>query len=385
MLKNFWWPLEFAHVVKDKPIRVTALEQEFVLYRTPDGSAHVLSDLCVHRGGALSDGWMSGNCIVCPYHGWEYQADGACSKIPANQPGVAVPKKARVDAYPTVEKYGYIWAFLGDLPEAERPPLPDLSYFDDPQFKVVRGTFEWPVYYERALENSLDAAHAPFVHGGAFGNRDEPEIPDYEVTNYPYGGEMVVTLKPKRKNIPGLWKRLYKQEAEPKGVRTRAAFWMPCMTLLEVELPMGLMILFNFHLPVDEFKTITKWTQLRTFFKGNWADGDAIKRVFKIFNQDYPIVLSQRPELLPYDIGAELSVKSDGIQIAYRRMRQKYIDMGWQIDIHRIKKEFGRQHAVVIPSPARREVPELAQAWVLKEVPTTEVKMRGNSGNAEEL
>lgn len=50
MLKNFWWPLEFAHVVKDKPIRVTALEQEFVLYRTPDGSAHVLSDLCVHRG-----------------------------------------------------------------------------------------------------------------------------------------------------------------------------------------------------------------------------------------------------------------------------------------------------------------------------------------------
>ena len=61
MLKNFWWPLEFSHVVKNKPIRVTALEQEFVLYRTPDGVAHVLSDLCVHRGGALSDGWMEGD------------------------------------------------------------------------------------------------------------------------------------------------------------------------------------------------------------------------------------------------------------------------------------------------------------------------------------
>jgi hypothetical protein len=137
---------------------------------------------------------------------------------------------------------------------------------------------------------------------------------------------------------------------------------------------MGLMVLFNFHLPVDEYKTITKWTQMRTFFKGNWADGDALKRVFKIFNQDYPVVLSQRPELLPYDIGAELSVKSDGIQIAYRRMRQKYIDMGWQIDVHRIKQEYGRQRAVVIPSPARREVPELAKAWVLKEVPTVQVK-----------
>jgi len=370
MLKNFWWPLEFSHVVKDKPMRVTALEQEFVLYRTPDGAAHVMSDLCVHRGGALSDGWMSGDCLVCPYHGWEYKSDGACVKIPANQAGMSVPKKARVDSYPTIEKYGYIWAFLGDIPESERPPLPELPYFDDPQFKVVRGTFEWPVYYERALENSLDAAHAPFVHGGAFGNRDEPEIPEYEVTNFPYGGEMMVTLKPQKKNIPGLWKRLYKEEAQPKGVNTRAAFWMPCMTLLEVQLPMGLMILFNFHLPVNEYKTITKWTQLRTFFKGNWADSDAAKRVLKIFKQDYPIVLSQRPELLPYDIGAELSVKSDGIQIAYRKMRQKYIDMGWQIDVHRIKAEYGRQHAVVIPSPARKEVPELANAWVLKEVPT---------------
>jgi len=134
------------------------------------------------------------------------------------------------------------------------------------------------------------------------------------------------------------------------------------------------MVLFNFHIPVDEYKTITKWTQLRTFFKGNWADNDAVKRVLKIFNQDYPIVLSQRPELLPYDIGAELSVKSDGIQIAYRKMRQQYIDKGWQIDIHRIKADYGRQHAVVIPSPARKEVPELANAWVLKEVPTTQVK-----------
>ena len=48
--------------------------------------------------------------------------------------------------------------------------------------------------------------------------------------------------------------------------------------------------------------------------------------------------------------------------------------MGWQIDTHRIATEFGRQQAVVIPSPARREVPELANAWVLKEVPTKEMK-----------
>ncbi|WP_322820199.1 aromatic ring-hydroxylating dioxygenase subunit alpha [Chloroflexus sp.] len=369
MLMNFWWPLEFSHTVKDKPVRVTALEQEFVIYRTSDGRAHVLSDLCVHRGGALSEGWVSGDCIVCPYHGWEYRSDGACARIPAH-PDLVPPKKARIDAYPTVEKYGYIWAFLGDLPEAERPPLPDLPYFGDPRFKVIRGKFEWPVYYERALENSLDIAHAPFVHGGAFGNREEPDVPDYEVILHPYGAEATVMLKPPKRNMKGLWHVLYKENRP--DVKTRTGFWMPCITLLEVHLPMGVMVLFNCHIPVDEYTTITKWTQMRTFFKGNWADGDALKRVLKIFYQDYPIVLSQRPELLPYDIGAELSVRSDAIQIAYRRMRQKYIDKGWQIDVRRIKQEYGRQRAVVIPSPARREVPELARAWVLKEVPTVQ-------------
>ncbi len=367
MLKNFWWPLAFSHEITEKPKRITALKQEFVLYRTPDKMAHVLSDLCVHRGGALSDGWMNGNCIVCPYHGWEFETDGACVKVPANVKNVPVPKKARVDSYPTVEKYNFVWAFLGDLPEAERPPLPELPHYGRPDMKAIYGEYHWPVLYERALENSMDAAHAPFVHGGAFGNREEPEIPLYEVNYYDFGAEMTVTLKPPKKNIKGSWSKMYDEERP--GVKTRAGFFMPCVTLLEVNLPLGLMVLLNFHIPIDDTKTVTKYINLRTFFKGNWADRDAHKRVVKIFNEDRPIVIAQRPELLPYDLGAELHVKSDAIQIAYRQMRNKYIDMGWGIDSHRIEAEFAREQAVVIPSPARREVPELAKAWVMKEVP----------------
>ena len=63
------------------------------------------------------------------------------------------------------------------------------------------------------------------------------------------------------------------------------------------------------------------------------------------------------------------SAKADSLQIAYRRMRQKYIDKGWSIDTHLIQSDYSRHQAVVIPSPARREVPELANAWVMKEVP----------------
>ena len=78
-------------------MRVTALQQEFVLYRLPNGQTQVLSDLCVHRGGALSDGWLTGECIVCPYHGWEFDITGRCTFQPA-QPELTPPAIAALTA-----------------------------------------------------------------------------------------------------------------------------------------------------------------------------------------------------------------------------------------------------------------------------------------------
>ena len=98
MLKNFWYAVEFADRVSAKPVRVTVLGQHLALYRTPEGRAVALSDLCVHRGAALSGGTVKGDRIVCPYHGWEYAPGGQCMKIPANPPERAIPRKARRDS-----------------------------------------------------------------------------------------------------------------------------------------------------------------------------------------------------------------------------------------------------------------------------------------------
>ena len=364
MYKNYWWPLEWAAKLREKPLRIKALGQDLVAYRLENGTAQVMSDLCMHRGGALSDGWVENSCLVCPYHGWTYTADGVCVKIPANQPGMPISKKARVDSYPTIEKYGFIWAFLGDLPEAERPPLPELPNISNPNLKRIEGEYLWKANYERVMENGLDIAHAPFVHGGAFGNRKEPDVPEFEVEHWTGGAGGTVTLKPPP--AKGLWKYLYKKDRP--GVKTRTGFFMPCITMLEVHLPFGLMALIDINLPIDEQTTLTKWVSLRGFFKGNWADSDTRRRVLKIFEQDRPIVEAQRPELVPVDISAELHVPSDAIQIAYRKLRKTVLDKGWGIDTHRIRAEHGVE-ATVIPSPGRREVPELASAWVKKEVP----------------
>ena len=366
MFKNFWWPLEFSHVVGNKPARLHALGQDFVIYRKADGAPQVMSDLCIHRGGALSGGWTKGDCIVCPYHGWEYKPDGECARIPANLPGVAVPKRARVDAYPTQEKYGFVWAFLGDIPENERPPMPVFPEFDDANYKIITGEFKWDANYERVCENALDAAHAAFVHGGVFGNPDEPEIEDFEVEqdDYSIGATLYLKSTPSK----GLWGRVFGGQKEPAPTKTRPGFMMPCITTLAVDMPLGKMRLFDVNLPIDENTTLTKWVSFRTFFKGRWADGDARKRIQRIFDQDHVIVSGQRPELVPFDLNAELHVRSDAMQVAYRKMRKRFIDRGWGIDAHRIEIDANRKFTV-IPSPARRANPELAHAWVMKEAP----------------
>ena len=376
MLKNFWYAVEFSSAIADEPKRITVLGQELVLYRDSRGHAVCMSDLCVHRGGALSDGEIVGDCLRCPYHGWKYEPNGACVEIPSSQAGTPIPKKARVDSYPVQEKYGWIWVFLGDLPEEERPPLPELPFFDQTdEFKRLEGEFVWDAHYARVMENAIDFAHAPWVHGGSFGNRDEPQIQEYEPEILDWGGIATITLKPPP--AKGLWSTLYKNK-EPQPVVTTNGFWMPNITLVQVKLPMGDMLLFDANVPVDENTTITKWIQLRSFFKGNWADRDSRKRVYKIFNQDKATVEAQRPELLPYDLAAELHVKADTIQIAYRQMRNKWLDEGWGIDMHRIQSEYTQHQATVIPSPARRNNPELANAWVMKEVPMRGQKLDPN-------
>jgi len=119
--------------------------------------------------------------------------------------------------------------------------------------------------------------------------------------------------------------------------------------------------------PIDATHSVSKWTMMRSFFTGKWADKDSRRRTDKIFYEDQPTVEGQRPELVPVDLSAELHVKSDANQVAYRRWRQAGLDRGWGIPDH--EPGDGAHTAVrVVASPARREDPDLANAWVLKEM-----------------
>jgi len=77
------------------PRLVEADGKRVVLVRIGD-RVHALSDVCVHRGGPLSEGKLSGTRLACPWHGWMYDVRTGQCLFPGR--GAAVPSyRARVD------------------------------------------------------------------------------------------------------------------------------------------------------------------------------------------------------------------------------------------------------------------------------------------------
>jgi phenylpropionate dioxygenase-like ring-hydroxylating dioxygenase large terminal subunit len=374
MLKNFWYAVAESRSVATTPQLVILLGQELVLFRSDkDGRVAALSNRCVHRMASLADGTVDDGCVRCPYHGWTFQPDGACASIPANPVGAPIPKKARVDSYPVEERYGWVWVFAGDLPESERPPIPTFPEFGQPGWRAIYGEFLWKAHYTRVVENGADVAHAAFVHRNSFGNRDNPVVPPFEVQVDDWAISATVDLEsPPPK---GLWKLMRRKRTT---VKVKVAVYMPNLNLIDISLGRGWRtILLDSNIPIDENTTLTRFIQLRNFFTGAWADGDAMRRTMEIFYEDQPVVEAQLPRIVPYDIGSELSLKSDALSIAHRRLRNRCIDRGWQLDLaqtERLQREQRRN--VVIPSPLRRS-PEHVQSWVLDEIPVTKPQSSG--------
>ena len=133
--------------------------------------------------------------------------------------------------------------------------------------------------------------------------------------------------------------------------------------------------LLDVNTPVDENNTHTRWIIARSFFRGPLArifmgaDADSKRRTLKIFEQDREVVEDIKPIRVPL-LADELSVKSDALQIAFRRACQRYKDRGWAIDNEQVRARDPEQRAMSIPSVKRTEASR--DHWVIDTVPLTE-------------
>ncbi len=171
-----------------KPIARELLGVEVVLWRSSE-TVHCWRDLCIHRGAKLSLGTANGECLVCPYHAWEYNTTGQCVKIPS-QPEVAPPLKARAQTFEATDRYGMVWVRFAVAPSAGATDLPTFAFGEDPDFRILQaGPYRFRALGPRVIENFFDVAHLGIVHAGLLGDPERVRMEDYEVAMTELGPE----------------------------------------------------------------------------------------------------------------------------------------------------------------------------------------------------
>lgn len=314
----YWHPIaRSADLAPGDVLGVQLLEEDLVLWRTPEGRLGVADDLCAHRGTMLSAGGSvtPDGCIRCPYHAFEFDVDGQCQRVP-QLTGTAVASRIRIPAYRVAEHAGLVWTCLAEE-GTERRGIPEVPQAQaDGWWSHAGAPPTWQCQAPRMIENFLDVAHFGVVHASNFGNPDVEQVAPYRpVTNL---DEFQIDFE-----LPYLTRDRWSPPVDGKpatrlvdyGYRVELPFaaWIkgagvgdtPYYTFIAVQ-------------PVSAASTRIYWVV--TFPDSLRYDDDELAAGFlPFFDEDQRIVERQRPEWLPLDLTDELQLTFDRIAVAYRR------------------------------------------------------------------
>ena len=315
ILLNEWHPVMRLEDIQKgtlKPSRL--LGEDLVLWRHNE-QILAWQDLCPHRGARLSLGWVEDGTLVCPYHGLAYNIEGQGVHIPAH-PDLQPPRRACVRTYQTQEHYGLVWVSLGN-PTQDIPSFPE---WDEPSYRpVFCGPYRFNTSGFRAIENFLDVAHFPFVHGDLLGSRTRPVIDDYEVELEADG----ITLRDVR-----VWQPNPDGTGQGGSVTYNYRVLRPLTAYFSKNTDGRCLTIFFTVTPVEEEECIGwMWMAMNHSFDIPEAEQRAFQD--RVVAQDIPLVESQRPKRLPLDLQAEFHLPCDRASITYRKwLKQLGITFG---------------------------------------------------------
>ena len=149
---------------KSSILRKTRMGVDIVVWSDNDGSVCVAESRCPHMGANLAPdgcGRVSQGRLVCPFHGFQFDAAGQCVATPFADPSSA----ARLRVFPAQEIVGLIFAWWGIDGRESQWSLPAESPDQDGWSSLRLRTFRFPGHPQETTENSVDLAHLRFVHG----------------------------------------------------------------------------------------------------------------------------------------------------------------------------------------------------------------------------
>ncbi|MDR2256250.1 MAG: Rieske 2Fe-2S domain-containing protein [Arthrobacter sp.] len=203
VLRRYWQPVALSEDATTRPKRLKVLGEELTLFRTRKGEVGLLHPRCIHRGASLYYGGVEDDGIRCCYHGWVFDTEGKCLEQPC-EPEMGLHRdRVRQPWYPTQERYGLIWAYMG--PSDRKPVLPRYDTFENlPEGEQLivddNGVggggpalldFNWLQHWE----NVMDPFHVPILHARFSGNQFTPEMALIPEVSYEYTSNGVRSIQ----------------------------------------------------------------------------------------------------------------------------------------------------------------------------------------------
>jgi vanillate O-demethylase monooxygenase subunit len=273
-VRDQWYVAAYGYEVSRDLLARTILGEPLVLYRTGEGEPVALADRCVHRRYPLSESRLDGDTIVCGYHGFTYDATGACVAVPGQR---RVPRTARVASYPVVEQDSFVWVWIGERERADASLIPRAPWLNDSAYATVSGMEPLAARYELLVDNLMDLSHETYLHGGYIGS---PEVAETPITTEVDDEKGVVRVS--RHMADAACPPFY---AKSTGLEGRITRWQdieyhpPCLYLLHSRIaPVGVLPREDgtdpdaFHVevvyaitPETEYSTLDFWAVARDF------------------------------------------------------------------------------------------------------------------------
>ena len=268
-LRNCWYIAAWSRDIGRNLVARTMLGDNVVLYRQRDGGVVVLEDACPHRKFPLSMGRLLGDIVECGYHGMQFDCSGACVLAPTQK---RIPPNARVRSYPVVEKWGFVWVWMGESDQADESRIYEVSDFDNPDWGMTEGgTLDIDCHYLWVTDNLLDPSHVAWVHRSSFAAPGTADVP-LQIDTSDDG--VVVSRWISNQTLPAYYAPLVKFEGNCDRMQ-HYEVRMPSICInRSIFTPVGtggdpeqldekayMMVSYNFMTPIDENRTTYYWFQ----------------------------------------------------------------------------------------------------------------------------
>jgi phenylpropionate dioxygenase-like ring-hydroxylating dioxygenase large terminal subunit len=322
MLKNNWYLICPSDELKNTILKKRIFGEDIILFRNQNGDIAALEDRCCHRNVNLSLGYLNTKTIVCGYHGWEYDINGSCVKIPSQLPDDKIPPTAKIRSYPAKDFNKWVWIFLGDDEKSVQINPTDIPEMNEWPFTYKAYTFKADL--ESTAESLIDPYHIAYVHRNSirsFMGQIKESPADFNLKVLDDGIEGFY----RRTNVGTKAEKVYFGNNENIGTRIR--FYYPNISHLEIRFKERVLLILEHIMQVDdehvEMKQITLWKNIFPRFP-MFAKYFMAKKSAKIVAEDIAF-LSSNLEILKKtkDKYHEVSVKGDEVSLAFRKFWRK--------------------------------------------------------------